>query len=146
MFRTLTESFPDLFATFTYKYSEKKCRWMNNKGAQCMNAKKKWACQYLFVKERRTCSYLVNMLDPIQKRYSYGQYAGRIGQDHICWIQLPASNSDPFFQRRLGSYCAILAWIQSGWPGQVWAKCIWSGNHQARFWQYVTSLHPVSHF
>ena len=91
-------------------------------------------------------SIVVNMLDPIQKCYGYGQYAGRIGQDHICWIQLPASNSDPFFQRRLGSYCAILAWIQSGWPGQVLAKCIWSGNHQAQFWQYVTGLHPVTHF
>ena len=46
--------------------------------------------------------------------------------------------------------CAKLAWIQSGWPGQVLDKLIWSGstpvckNHWAQF--VATGLLPVSHF
>ena len=42
--------------------------------------------------------------------------------------------------------------IQSGWLGQVLAKCMRSGsrsvsqNHQAWFWQSTTSPLPVSHF
>ena len=42
--------------------------------------------------------------------------------------------------------------IWSGWPGQVWAKRIWSRNklvcknHWAQFWQNATGLLPVSHF
>ena len=42
--------------------------------------------------------------------------------------------------------------IQSGWPGQGLAKCIWSRsklvckNHRAWFWQNATGPLPVSHF
>ena len=67
-------------------------------------------------------------------------------------IWLPAFDLVPFFQRRLGSYCAKLARIWSGWPDQVLAKRIWSGskpvckNHQEQFWQNATGLLPVSHF
>ena len=44
------------------------------------------------------------------------------------------------------------AWIQSGWSGQVLAKCIWSGsqlvckNHWAQFWHKTTGLLPGFHF
>ena len=76
----------------------------------------------------------------------------RIGLNYMCQIQLGASSSVPFFQRRPGSFCAKPAWIQSGWPGQTRrAKSIWSKNklvcknHLAWFWQNVTSLLPVSH-
>ena len=56
----------------------------------------------------------------------------------MCLIQLPASDSVRFFQRH-GSYCAKPTQVQSGWPGQCFAKHIWSGskpvcmNHQPRF-------------
>ena len=69
----------------------------------------------------------------------YGQRAARLGPDGTCRIRLLASDSVPFFQRGPGSYCAKPARIRSGWPGQVWAKRIWSGskpgctNHPARF-------------
>ena len=45
-------------------------------------------------------------------------HAARIGPDSIFRIRLPASVSDPFFQRRHES---------SGWPGQGLAKRLWSG-------------------
>ena len=86
-----------------------------------------------------TCS--VNMPDPVQKLFGYGQHAAKIGSDptsHI-WFDL-------FFQIRPGSYCAKPAQIWSGWPGQVFSKHIWSRsklvckNHWARFWQNATSL------
>ena len=79
------------------------------------------------------------MPDLNQKRSGYGQRKARIGPDCICLIQLPASNSVPFFRRRHGSYCAKLIHIRSGWPGLGLAKHIWSGskpvcrNHHARF-------------
>ena len=56
-----------------------------------------------------------------------------------------------FFERRPGSYCAKLSQIQSGWPGQVLAKPIWSTskpmckNPQSQFWQNATSQRLVSH-
>ena len=58
-------------------------------------------------------------------RVSYGQYrqhAARIGLDRACQIQLPASDSVPFFQRRPGFYCTKPTQIQSGRPDQVLAK------------------------
>ena len=54
-------------------------------------------------------------------------------------VQVPASDSVPFFKRRPRSYCAKPAQIWSGWPGQVLAKHILSRskpvckNHQAPF-------------
>ena len=69
----------------------------------------------------------------------YSQCAVRNGPGRICLIQLPASDSVPFFQRRHGSRCAKPTRIPSGWPGQVLAKRIWSEskpvcrNHRARF-------------
>ena len=106
-----------------------------------------------------TCILPVNMLDPIRKRFGYGQCASRIGPDSMCQIWLSASISVLFFQRRHGSYCAKPTWIWSGWPGQGLAKCIWSGsklvcrNHLAWFlsgcnWPAklltfgLTSVHP----
>ena len=56
----------------------------------------KWPTQALH-------TVLVNMLDPIQKRFGYGQHAARIGPVRICQIWLPTSDSVPFFQRRPGS-------------------------------------------
>ena len=55
-----------------------------------------------------------------------GQCAARIQP------QLPASDLVPFFQRRPGSYCARLAHVWSGWPGQVLAKCLWSRSQGAK--------------
>ena len=75
----------------------------------------------------------------------------RIRLDHICWIQLPAFNSVPFFQRH-GSYRAKPAQMQSGRPGQVLAKGILSRskplctNHWAQFWQNAPCLLSDSHF
>ena len=69
----------------------------------------------------------------------YGQRAARTGLDHICQIQLLASISVPFFQRKPRPYCAKPTLIRSGQPGQVLAKCNWSESklvcktHQARF-------------
>ena len=63
----------------------------------------------------------------------------RTGPDHVCLIQLPMSDSVPFYQRRHGSYCTKPTQIRSGWPCQCLVKCIWSvskpvcTNHQARF-------------
>ena len=74
-----------------------------------------------------------------------------IGPDGTYRNRLPASDSVPFFQRRPGSSCGKPARVRSGWPGQVWAKRIWSGskpgckNHEARFWQSATGPQPVSH-
>ena len=82
----------------------------------------------------------------------YSQGAARIRPDCISHIQLPVSDSIPFFQRMPGSYCVKLAKIQFGWPVQVLAKCIWSKsklvskNHWAQFWHNATGLLPVSHF
>ena len=95
----------------------------------------------------------VNMLDPLRKRFGYGQLwplrpvmaitasvqpeSGRIHS--IYRIRLPASVSAPIFQRRNGSYCAKPTRIRSRWPGQRLAKRIWSRskpvcrNHLARF-------------
>jgi len=100
----------------------------------------------------------VNMLDLIQKRFAYGQlwplwpvYSQNCARSYICHIQLPTSNSVPFFQRKHQSYCAIPDWIQSGWPGLVLAKSIWSESkpvsmtHWAWFWQNATRLLPISH-
>ena len=84
-------------------------------------------------------TFSVNMPYPIWKHFVYGQLAARIRPDHICLIQLSASDSVPFFQRWHGSYCAKPTQIQSGWPGQGLAKCMWSGskpvcrNHWAWF-------------
>ena len=82
----------------------------------------------------------------------YGLRAVRIKPDSIRRIQLHASVSVPFFQRKHGSYCAKLTRIQSRWPVRVWpdasgleaSRCagiIWPG-----FWQDATSPLPVSHF
>ena len=84
--------------------------------------------------------------------FHYGQHVARLCGDCTCQIQLPVSDSVLFFQRWPGSHCVKPAQIQSGWPGQVLAKCIWSGskplckNHRAWFWQNTNSLLPVSHF
>ena len=99
----------------------------------------------------------VNMLDPIRKRFGYGQLwplrpacTARIGPDRICQIRPTVSVSVPFFQRH-GSYCAKPTRIRCGWPGQGLTKHIWSGskpvcrNHPARFWQDATGPLPVSH-
>ena len=57
-----------------------------------------------------------------------------------------------FFERRPGSYCAKLSQIQSGWPGQVLAKCILSGskpvckNHQTQLWQNTTGHYQFPTF
>ena len=54
-------------------------------------------------------------------------------------VQVPTSNSVPFFKRRPRSYCTKPAQIWSEWPGQVLAKHILSRskpvckNHQAQF-------------
>ena len=102
---------------------------------------------------------LVNMLDPIQKHFvtaiydHYGHCAARIWPDRVCLIQLPASDSVPFFKRH-GSYCAEPTRIRSGWPGQGLAKKNASGLEAswcagiivAGFWQNTTGLLPVSHF
>ena len=80
----------------------------------------------------------------------YGQHTARIGPDRICWIQLPTSDLVPFFQRKPGPYCAKLTRIRSGWPGQVWDKCIWSRskpvrkNHFAQF--LAESNQPTTSF
>ena len=71
----------------------------------------------------------VNMPDPIQERFGYGRYtssqcAATVRLDYISRIRLPAFVWS-ILQRRPESYCAKVAWIQSGWPGQVWAKWIW---------------------
>ena len=82
----------------------------------------------------------------------YGQHAARMRPHHLCQIQLSTSDSALFFQRRPRSYCEKPNHIQSGWPGQGLAECIWSRsklvckNHQAWFWQNGTSPLPVSHF
>ena len=82
----------------------------------------------------------------------YNQCAARIRPDSISHIQLPISDSIPFFQRMPGSYWVKLAKIQSGWPGHVLAKHIQSAsksvskNHWAQFRHNVTGLLPVSHF
>ena len=99
------------------------------------------------------------MLDPIQNFFlitascgHYGLRAVRIKPDSIRRIQLHASVSVPFFQRKHGSYCAKLTRIQSRWPVRVWpdasgleaSRCagiIWPG-----FWQDATGPLPVSHF
>ena len=68
--------------------------------------------------------------------------------DSICRIQLPASVSALFFQRRHGSYCAKLTRIRSGWASQVLTKRIcWCAEIiRPSFWQDATSPLPVSHF
>ena len=54
----------------------------------------------------------VNVLDPIRKRFGYGQLwplrpaCSQNWADSICWTQLPAFILAPFFQRRHRSYCA----------------------------------------
>ena len=94
----------------------------------------------------------VNMPDQIWKCFGYGQCSVRIGLDQLCQTRLPASNLVPLFHRKPGPYCAKLAWIQSGWPVYILARCIWSGSkpvcksHQAWFWQNATGMLPVSHF
>ena len=65
---------------------------------------------------------------PIWKHFVYGQLAARIRPDHICLMQLPALDSVLIFQRMHRSYCAKPTLIQSGWPGQGLAKCLWSGS------------------
>ena len=73
----------------------------------------------------------------------YDQCETRIRPDHICSIRL---------LHPIRFQYAKLAQIQSGWPGQVLVKCIWSGNkpvcknHQALFWQNATNPLLVSHF
>ena len=70
----------------------------------------------------------------------------------MCRIQPPASFSVPFLQRRHWPYCAKLTWIQSGCPGQVLAKLIWSEASwfakiiEPSSRQGTTDLLPVSHF
>ena len=92
----------------------------------------------------------VNMPDQIWKCFGYGQCSVRIGLDQLCQTRLPASNLVPLFHRKPGPYCAKLAWIQSGWPVYILARCIWSGSkpvcksHQAWFWQNATGMLPVS--
>ena len=78
------------------------------------------------------------MLDPIRKRFGYGQLwplrpacsqnQARIGTDRICRIRLPASVLIPFFQKRHGSYCAKPTRIQSEWSSQGLAKHSCSGS------------------
>ena len=68
----------------------------------------------------------VNVPDPIQKRFGYGRYtssqcAATVRLDCISRIRLPEFVWS-ILQRRPESYWAKVAWIQSGWPGQVWAK------------------------
>ena len=63
----------------------------------------------------------------------------RIGPDHTCQIQLPASILVPFFQRSHASYCAKLTQIQSGWSGQGLAKHIWSGS-QPVCWKHSVCM------
>ena len=98
----------------------------------------------------------------IWKHFSYGQLRPACSQnpaelymlDLTSCIQFGsvlASNLVPFFQRRPRSYCAKPAWIRSRWPGQVLAKCIWSGsklvckNRRAQFWRNATSPVPFFH-
>jgi len=93
--------------------------------------------------------YSVNILDLIQRRFSYGHY----GQPES---NMPDLTSCIWFSsilpRKPGSYCAKPAPILSGWPDQLLAKCIWFGsklvfmNQRAWFWHNATSLLPVSHF
>ena len=113
-----------------------------------------WFKQNLFIHPSHT---LNRQVQETQKQYAYlsitqcgnscghyARHAARIGPDHVCRIRLPASDSVPFFERRPGPHCAKSTRIRSGWPGQVWAKCIWSGsspvckNHRARYWQNAT--------
>ena len=58
----------------------------------------------------------------------YCQRAAKIWPNSICRIQLPASVSSPFFERRHGSFCAKPTRIRSGWSSQGLAKRIWSGS------------------
>ena len=82
----------------------------------------------------RSAVFSVNMPDPIRKRFGYCKlwpltsFSKQNGPDRIFLIPLPASDSVPFFQRRLGSYCAKPARIRYGLPGQVLAKRIRSGS------------------
>ena len=84
------------------------------------------------------------MPDPIWKHFGFSQL----------WPLWPACSQNwagayipdlTKIVRRPGSYSAKLAQIQSGWPGQVLARCIWSEsepmckNRQAWFWQNATS-------
>ena len=96
------------------------------------------------------------MPDPIWKHFGYGQHAAGTGQGCICWIWFPTSDSVPFFQKRLGSYCTKPARIRPGWPGPVLVKCVWSGTWESmlacmkiigvQFWLNTNSQLPVFHF
>ena len=82
----------------------------------------------------------------------YGQRAARIGPDRICQIQLPASVSAPFFQRRHGSFCANrpesdLDGLAMVWPNASGLKVSWcAGIIWPSFWQDATGPLPISHF
>ena len=55
--------------------------------------------------------------------FGCGQCAARIGQGCTCWIWFPTSDSVPFFQNRLGSYCTKPArdptWMAGSGFGQM---------------------------
>ena len=82
----------------------------------------------------------INMPDLIWKHLGYSQlwphcqHAARIVLDHLCLMQLPASNLVLFFQRRPGSYCAKLTRIQFGfgclrfWPNGSNTSASWCAS------------------
>ena len=70
--------------------------------------------QWVYVPSTSVCLHCwtipVIIPDPVQKHFGYGHYgqgATRIGPDHICWIQLPASSTVPFFQRIVHSSTVV---------------------------------------
>ena len=70
--------------------------------------------EYIHVPSTSVCLHCwtipVIIPDPVQKHFGYGHYgqgATRIGADHICWIQLPASNTVLFFQRIVHSSTVV---------------------------------------
>ena len=95
------------------------------------------------------------MLDPIQKCFGYSQLWPVCSQNwtgsFICLIQLPASSSVSFFQRRHGSYIYILYKTDldglSGFDDTSGLEPSWcAGVIGPGFWQDATSPLPVFHF
>ena len=100
---------------------------------------------------RETCWIWFGSILVTTSHVDYSHSAARTGLDHSSQIWFPACNSVPFFQRP-GSYGAKPTRIQSGRPGQVLAKWIWSGSklvskhRRAHFLQTATGPLSVSHF
>ena len=82
----------------------------------------------------------VNMPDPIQKRFGYGQLWPTCGHNRA---RSNILHPIPFrfLKRRHGWYCTKSTRVRSGWPCQSLAKGIWSGsklvckNQGTSFWQ-----------